>query len=448
MSRIFSAACGTCGDIKPVPAALYTQAIARKKTVLVNAEALRKVLDEKEIKQWWLARRIGVDRKSITRWVNGQTQRISEDNIKSLAAELDCSIEQLTVHDSLEALGSREDRWNAARRLQDSNLTEMVGPSYSWELAESLIRSTIDPEMPLDLQAALYMQLAVCGIYMHKHEMVRSTAEIALRKATEYGDETLALRAETMLGNEALMIGELTRAVGFYDKAIQSRDKFAKPSKLAGTLSNYAMALHMRGDYLEALAMFDEAVSVWQEAEPVISMTTAWFLKARLHSELMMLDEAYEAIEHCREVCRQISFRKSANMCIAISADLSSMQDRHEEAVAMVREAQVAFEETPNVSPESNECLIRVLRRAGHVEESRASLEELMARNIDDRYSIARLYVEMARHLMLDGNEGAAWDCVEKANELYTDIGAPKRVMKELPGESYIDFHSLQNQSS
>ena len=180
----------------------------------------------------------------------------------------------------------------------------------------------------------------------------------------------------------------------------------------------------------------------------MISMTTAWFLKARLHSELMMLDEAYEAIEHCREVCRQISFRKSANMCIAISADLSSMQDRHEEAVAMVREAQVAFEETPNVSPESNECLIRVLRRAGHVEESRASLEELMARNIDDRYSIARLYVEMARHLMLDGNEGAAWDCVEKANELYTDIGAPKRVMKELPGESYIDFHSLQNQSS
>ncbi|MEZ5338408.1 MAG: helix-turn-helix domain-containing protein [bacterium] len=402
---------------------------------------LRRLLDEKEVKQWWLARRIGVDRKTITRWVSGQTQRISEENIAALAAELSCRVAELTVQDSLEALGSREDRWKAARRLQHSNLTEMVGPSYSWELAESLIRSTIDPEMPLDLQAALYMQLASCGIYTHKHEMVRTSAEIAMRKAAEAGDDAMVLRAETMLGNEALMIGELSRAISFYEQALQRRDLFSAPAKLAGTMSNLAVALHMRADFDQALKMFDEAVSVWREAEPVISMSTAWFLKARLHAELKMVDEATAAVQECEEVCRIIAFRKSANMCIAVRADLASIGNRHAEAEELARRAMLVFEETPNVSPETNEALIRVLRRAGHTGESGELIRKLIQHDIDDRYSIARLHVELARHEMLDGNEQSALGNVAAANALYTAIGAPARMIEGLPGESYIDYH-------
>ncbi|MCB1216119.1 helix-turn-helix domain-containing protein [bacterium] len=422
------------------PAALYTLSIARKKTVLINAQVLRRLLDEKEVKQWWLARRIGVDRKTITRWVSGQTQRISEENIAALAAELGCSVQELTVQDSLEALGSREDRWKAARRLQHSNLTEMVGPSYSWELAESLIRSTIDPEMPLDLQAALYMQLASCGIYTHKHELVRTSAEIAMRKASEAGDDAMVLRAETMLGNEALMIGELTRAISFYEKALKRRDQFTAPAKLAGTMSNLAVALHMRADFDQALRMFDEAVSVWREAEPVISMSTAWFLKARLHAELKMVDDAMAAAEECEEVCRIIAFRKSANMCIAIRADVASIEERHTQAEELARNAMVVFEETPNVSPETNETLVRVLRRAGRTKESGLLIRQLIQHDIDDRYSIARLHLELARHEMLEGDERSAGRNVESANELFTEIGAPQRVILGLPGESYIDF--------
>lgn len=341
------------------------------------------------------------------------------------------------MQDSLEALGTRKDRWEAARQLQHSNLTEMVGPSYSWELAESLIRSTIDPEMPLDLQAALYMQLASCGIYSHKHELVRTSAEIALRKATEAGEESLAHRARTMLGNEALMIGELKRAISFYEEALRQRELFSSPAKLAGTLSNLAVAFSLRADFEEALETFAEAVSVWEMTEPVISMSTAWYLKARLHTELQMRDDARQAIQRCREVCSKIGFRKNANMCIVLEADLASQEGEHEEATRLAREAMKALEQTPNVSPEAHESIVRVLRCAGHIEESGRMLEEMMSQKIDDSYSVARLNLEKARHLMIAGDEEAATGHVQKANELFLALGAPKRVLKGLPSLDY-----------
>ncbi len=393
-----------------------------------------------EIKQWWLARRLGVDRKTITRWLSGKTQRISHDNLRRLAGELSCREEDLIVQDSLEALGTREDRWKAARQLQHSNLTEMVGPSYSWELAESVIRSTLDPAMPPDLQAALYMQLASCGIYTHKHDLVRSSAEIALRKATEAEDWTMAHRAETMLGNEALMIGELDRAVEKYSIALARRELFVSNAKLAATLSNMAMALTLKAEYRKALSLFEEAVQVWAEADPVISMSTAWYIKARLHVELMMVPEAQVAISRCREICTRIGFQKNADLCIALDAELASIAGRHDEAVSLARQAAETFTATPNVSPESHESIIRVLRRAGLTDESHSLLNELMKHNIDDKYSIARLHLENARHLMLAEDTEAAQLQLNQANEQFAAIGAPLRISQDLPGESYVEF--------
>ena len=101
----------------------------QRQTVLLNNEALSRIIAEREVKQWLLARRIGVDRKTITRWITGKTQRISRDNITRLAEVLECSIEALTVKDTLEALGTREDRWAAARQLRDNDLVNMVGSS-------------------------------------------------------------------------------------------------------------------------------------------------------------------------------------------------------------------------------------------------------------------------------------------------------------------------------
>ena len=416
--------------------------IARKKTVLINSEALRRLLEQREIKQWWLARRIGVDRKTVTRWISGQTQRISLDNLERLAQELNCSAEELTVQDRLEALGTREDRWQAARRLQHGNLPEMVGPSYSWELAEALIRSTLDPEMPLDLQAALYMQLGTCGMYQHKHELVRSSGEIALRKAREAGDDSIAHRAEIMLGNEALMIGELQRAVEKYEAVLTQPQHFDSLTKQAAVTSNLALAYYSRAEYESSLETFARAVQLWSEVDPVISMTTAWYLKAQLHVELSMVPEAQAAIDRCVELCSRIGYAKTANLCIAVSAELASLSENHANALELAAQARTAFETTPNVNPGAHESLIRVLRRAGSREEAWQYIDETLASEIDDRFCIARLHIEKARLLMLDGNDTEALENVHAANALYEAVGAPRRILPGLPDEYYIDWEA------
>ena len=46
----------------------------QRQTVLLNNEALSRIIAEREVKQWLLARRMGIDRKTISRWLSGRTQ--------------------------------------------------------------------------------------------------------------------------------------------------------------------------------------------------------------------------------------------------------------------------------------------------------------------------------------------------------------------------------------
>ena len=79
----------------------------QRQTVLLNNEALSRIIAEREVKQWLLARRMGIDRKTISRWLSGRTQRISKENLTKLCDILEIGESAICVMDRLEALGTR-----------------------------------------------------------------------------------------------------------------------------------------------------------------------------------------------------------------------------------------------------------------------------------------------------------------------------------------------------
>ncbi len=415
-------------------------AITRKKTVLINAEALRRMLEERELKQWWLARRIAVDRKTVTRWISGQTRRISQENLDRLARELDCSAAELTVEDRLEALGTREDRWSAARQLKDKDVVGMVGPSYSWELAETLIRSAIDSDMPVDLQVALYLKLASLGMYQHKPELTKSSAEIALQRAVDEGDEALEYQSLDMLAFYYLMIGQLSEVVSRYAQVLERRDLIPTQTRLASILCNKGLAHWSIAEFAEALEVFNEAMPIWDSCEVVISTATAWWLRAKLLIELSMVDECLVAVERCEQVSEILNYAKAANMCIAIRAEIASLAGNHDEALVLADRANAVFPQTPNVNPATLESIARVWRRAGRVEQALAEIDRLIASDHEDRLHFGRYRQEKARILMALGRNDEAWQEVETANDIFRELDAPRRMMTVLPREYYDQY--------
>ncbi|MCB1185753.1 helix-turn-helix transcriptional regulator [bacterium] len=412
----------------------------QRQTVLLNNEALSRIIAEREVKQWLLARRIGVDRKTITRWINGKTQRISRDNITRLAEELACSVDDLTVKDTLEALGTREDRWAAARQLRDKDLVNMVGSSYNWDLAESLIRSNIDVEMPADLQASLYIKLARCGMYSHKPDLVKSSAEIAVNRATDAEDESLILYAKQLLGTYYLMIGNMGEVISRYTEVLVGREHFDSETRLASILCNFGLALWSIAEFGRAKAAFDEAMPLWERNEPVVSTTTAWWLRAKLYVELSMVEECLYDIERCEAISQQINYAKCSNMCVAIRAELASIAGEHDKALELADEANRVFRETPTVNPASLESIARVWRRAGRVEQALEEINRLIDSKHEDQFHYARYRQEKARTLVALGREAEAWQEIELSNAVFLEFGAPLRILKELPVEYYAHF--------
>ncbi len=80
-------------------------------TVLtLNPTWLRNRLAQLGLRQWWLAEQLGVDRKTVLRWVNGQVRSIQPAKAQALASVLNCSVDELLLHDAGAQLATAEDQ--------------------------------------------------------------------------------------------------------------------------------------------------------------------------------------------------------------------------------------------------------------------------------------------------------------------------------------------------
>ena len=54
--------------------------------ITLNSAWLRNRVAELGLKQWWLAEQVGVDKKTVIRWLHGHVRSIQSTNAAALAA--------------------------------------------------------------------------------------------------------------------------------------------------------------------------------------------------------------------------------------------------------------------------------------------------------------------------------------------------------------------------
>ncbi len=407
-----------------------------RQTVLLNNEALARLITEREVKQWLLARRLGIDRKTVSRWISGRTQRISKDNLTRLCDILEIGESTIVVGDRLEALGTREDRWEAARKLHEQDLIEIVGPSGNWELAESLVKSTIDPDMPAGLLSKLYLLLARVYHYMRSAEDFRRCAEISMRYAEQVSDEYMYMQARLCLATSLLMVANLRESAEHYEGCLETPELFTAKA-LAASLSNLSSVFHQLGEYDKALDHCNLALQAWSKLRPSMSHTTALYLRAQIAIELSMEREAGEAIEQCMQMAQKIRYQRIANLAVMLQADLLSLQENHVQAVSTVEEGLVLLAETPRVSQISMEFAARALRRAGRLEEAARILENMDENEEQFGFEVASGNMERARLALALDDQSSARQLAGEASRQFADMGASGRCVSGLPLEHY-----------
>lgn len=128
----------------------------KEDTVPLNSHFVLRRIEVLGLKQWWLARELGVSEKTVNRWLTGRVKRVARYNAESLARQLGCRVEDVILPDETDVYATREEQRVAAGLLQERDLLGLLSPSDNWALAESLIKATMQPDLPLGHLGRLY----------------------------------------------------------------------------------------------------------------------------------------------------------------------------------------------------------------------------------------------------------------------------------------------------
>lgn len=169
--------------------------------LFLNSAFLKNRVSELGLKQWWLAEQVGVDRKTVIRWLQGKVRSIRIENAQRLAEILECRVQDLCHDNEADQLASPEDQKIAAQLLASSSLFDKLGPVGEWNVIESLLKATIVPRLPRLVLGDLYNQLTVASWRQSKIDSAQIYNRKALDIALACGDRRIEAEARLSQAN-------------------------------------------------------------------------------------------------------------------------------------------------------------------------------------------------------------------------------------------------------
>ena len=184
----------------------------RQDTARLNAQALATRIREQGVKQYMLARAIGVEPLTVNRWLTGKVKRISRDNLDRLSNALGCNAEDLSHMDEADVRATQVEQSQAARMLVEPRAQAMFQLAGDFELYEKLLKAVMHANLPLSDLCEVYNQLTKASIRQQKFADAREYARLTLDYAQRCGNTD---REFSALSNLAAVDGE----VGMLGKA-------------------------------------------------------------------------------------------------------------------------------------------------------------------------------------------------------------------------------------
>jgi tetratricopeptide (TPR) repeat protein len=313
-----------------------------KTDILLHHVFLKNRVTELGIKQWWSAEQIGVDRKTVIRWTQGQVKSIQLENAEKLAKILNCSVADLTFENEAEKLASPGDQKAAAAALINSSLVEKLGPIGEWDVIESLLKATIVPNLPLNILGELYDKLTIASWRQSKidqaHQYNVKTEDIA-RKTD---DRTLLASALISKANIFSWRGHVTDAIKTYKDCL-TYEKYVEPKTLGAIYSNLGGTLYESGNLSDGEKSVKKSIEIFQTGGKPLNLSISHCHLALIYLELGKIDEAERETQLSIQFAKQDDYRRGLAQGKLLLAEVAAHRGQSK-ATSLAEEALRDFE--------------------------------------------------------------------------------------------------------
>jgi tetratricopeptide (TPR) repeat protein len=393
-------------------------------TIILNSAWLRNRVAELGLKQWWLAEQVGVDKKTVIRWMHGHVRAIQTSNAQALASVLGCRTADLELPRDAVDLATADDQRAAAALLANSALLDKLGPVGEWDVIESLLKAVAVADLPLHVLGTLYNRLCIACWRQSKIEQAEAYNLAAFDAARRCGDQALLAGAHASCANLLHWRGACAQAQAHYRAGLELA-RFIEPAAVGGLHCNLGASLYETGDVdagelelREALALYRFGGSAMQISIvhchlAILALRRGDWPAARVHTEA---SESHAL---------QADYRRGLAMGAMLHADIDARLGNAVAAETALQRGLSMFgalgiAEGPNCEIEG-----RVMRLSQRPADARRALGEGLRLAAAFPLERGRLHVELALTEQGDGEAERAQASARQAIKLFLVCEAP-----------------------
>lgn len=397
-----------------------------KQEVLLNHVFLKNRIAELGIKQWWLAEQVGVDRKTVIRWIQGQVRSVQQENAEKLAKTLDCDLSELTVANGADQLATAQDQKVAAALLVKSSLIDKLGPIGEWNVIESLLKATVVPNLPLNVLGELYNQLTIASWRQSKIDQAAEYSAKSEEIAQKTGDRALLASVLLSKANIYSWRGQTAKAIAAYRDCL-SLERFIERRVLGSINSNLGAVLYESGDLDGGERFIRTAIEIFNDSGQLTNRSIAHCHLARILLQKEQIDLAAREGEVSIRYAVEDDYRRGQQMGKLIIAEVEARRSHKQKALELVASALDGFSKLGIHEGLNFEYAGRVQRLVGNFDQAVSDLKEGIATAQAFPIDLASLKVELARTLKMMKSD--MWrDAAVEAIAIFTAAECPLRV--------------------
>ena len=369
---------------------------------------------------------MGVDRKTVLRWIQGQVKSIQVENAERLATILNCRIEDLRVADGELLFASAEDQKIAAAALLKSSVMYKLGAVGEWDIIESLLKATIIPNLPLNILGELYNRLTIASWRQSKMDQSEVFNQRTLEIALKTKDQVLLASAMLSKANLFSWRGQTLDSIAIYRECLKI-EKYLEPRLLGSIHSNLGGVLFEAGHLDEGLIEVKKSLVHFKLSGKPINLSIAHTHLALIYLQQNQIDHSFAEVQKLTHYATQDDYRRGLHFGKLISGEIEARKGNFSASASLTDEGLRKFSEMGIDEGLNYEIAGRTYR----LQNALAVAESLIAKgiSISEDFPIyqAALYVEMAE--VLKAQNRTSWkDQLESSISLYTKCQCPLRV--------------------
>jgi tetratricopeptide (TPR) repeat protein len=206
----------------------------------------------------------------------------------------------------------------------------------------------VDDETPPDIVANLKRVEAFLNTALLRFEAARESAEAALQRFRELGDEKEIATAQYLAGRALIALGRVSEAGPMLQEALDTFRRL-KSNRLAGvTLGTLAMAREHSREYAAARSMYAEALTTFKAVNDdrdaaVVATHLSWieFNEGNLEAAVRILGEALATFRQLNDVPNLVDGHTSMAEYAIILERYDEGREHAREAVALAAREQL-----------------------------------------------------------------------------------------------------------